>query len=240
MIKVTATRLKKNNVKPVISLVIFLLLLAFVLWAWFFVHNSRRFPVKKVNVSGNYSHIQASKIEDIVEPLVNKSLFSVDIKKIRHELMQLPWVKSAEVERMWPSQLLINLVEKTPLAVWNQRSLITASGDIFSPPLQTFPSALPQFNADVKYKMQVMKNYQAITRILSPLGLYIVQLDLTSDMLWRMKLSNGMDIMIGASQVIDRVQRFVDVYGHVFANKRRAKYIDLRYPNGLAVKWTDN
>jgi cell division protein FtsQ len=81
--------------------------------------------------------------------------------------------------------------------------------------------------------------YQDISKIISPLDLHIVQLSLTSDMLWRMRLNNGMDVMIGNKDVLLRIQHFVQVYDKVFADERQASYIDLRYANGLAVKWQD-
>lgn len=235
----TLTTTKRLSPRSIISFIIILLLFGGGMWFWHYLHNPNRFPIRTVKVSGEYQHASNQKIEKIVSPLVKKSLFSVNLTAIRKELMQLPWVKSVVVERMWPDELMIKLSEKIPLAVWNTKGLLSSRGKLFYPERATFPQTLPQFVGPKGKQAQMLSTYRQITRLISSLDLHIVQLVLSSDMLWRMKLSNGMDVMVGEQAVLPRIKRFVRVYNTVFADKRRAKYIDLRYADGLAVKWDD-
>ncbi len=55
----------------------------------------------------------------------------VDVDGIRAALMQYGWVKDARVSRRLPDQLVIDIVERTPAAVWQNRgelSLIDGEG----------------------------------------------------------------------------------------------------------------
>lgn len=55
----------------------------------------------------------------------------VDLDRIRDTLLQFGWVKDARVSRRLPDTLVVDLVERTPAAVWQQRgrlSLIDAEG----------------------------------------------------------------------------------------------------------------
>lgn len=216
-----------------------LLVLIFIMWFWHFLNNPEQFPIKTVKVYGQYQHASKEKIKKIVFPLIAQGLFAVKIKKIQSELLQLPWISHVEVERIWPSELMITLHEKQPIAIWNKTGLVTESGKLFYPEQNSFPNNLPRFYGADGEQQSMLATYHQLSKIIAPLGLHIIKLRLTSDMLWRMRLNNGMDVMIGGQNLDERVEKFAQVYNKVFADKRQAKAIDLRYPNGLAVKWSD-
>ena len=55
----------------------------------------------------------------------------VDLDRIREQLLQFGWVKDARVSRRLPDGLVVDVVERTPAAVWQQRgrlSLIDGGG----------------------------------------------------------------------------------------------------------------
>lgn len=55
----------------------------------------------------------------------------VDLDRIRENLLQFGWVKDARVSRQLPGGLVVDLVERTPAAVWQQQgrlSLIDGEG----------------------------------------------------------------------------------------------------------------
>lgn len=55
----------------------------------------------------------------------------VDLDRIRENLLQFGWVKDARVSRRLPDTLVVDLVERTPAAVWQQQgrlSLIDGEG----------------------------------------------------------------------------------------------------------------
>lgn len=48
-------------------------------------------------------------------------ILDIDLEEVRQKVSALPWVRSALVERHFPSGLRIVIVEKTPIAVWQNR-----------------------------------------------------------------------------------------------------------------------
>ncbi len=55
----------------------------------------------------------------------------VDLRGVREQLMQVGWVSDARVARRLPGTLVINIVERTPAAIWQNRGklvLIDADG----------------------------------------------------------------------------------------------------------------
>lgn len=67
----------------------------------------------------------------------------VDVDAIRAELLGYGWVKDARVSRRLPDQLVIDIVERRPAALWQNRqqlSLIDAEGTVLAPvPVDRMP-----------------------------------------------------------------------------------------------------
>ena len=64
-------------------------------------------------------------------------LVRVDTVGAQSRVAQLPWIESVQVYRSWPSAIVIEVVERTPVGVVEQgeaRRGIDASGVVFDPP----------------------------------------------------------------------------------------------------------
>jgi cell division protein FtsQ len=55
---------------------------------------------------------------------------------------------------------------------------------------------------------------------------------------FRLRLDNGIEVVVGREWDMQRMARMVAVYRHVLVNKAAdVERIDLRYTNGFAVAW---
>ncbi len=64
-------------------------------------------------------------------------VISVDTAASRDRVAQLPWVESVEVYRSWPNAIVVDVVERAPVAVVEEgevRRGVDASGVLFDPP----------------------------------------------------------------------------------------------------------
>ncbi len=85
-----------------------------------------------------------------------------------------------------------------------------------------------------------MDMFQHISEKISILNLAVVELDLTPRLAWYMRLNNGLQIVLGRDNIDTRLQRFIEAYAQLFANRvSDVDYVDLRYSNGFAVKWKE-
>jgi cell division protein FtsQ len=226
-----------SNQRLLISMIVVLLIVLLAAWGWHQLHSPKTMPIKIVKVTGHYPSTDKALIEKNLQPLVQQGLFSINIARLKARLEQMPWTKSVVVKRVWPDKLWVQLTQKKAIAVWDDNRLLSAKAKIFQPDKQSFPPDLPQFYA-VDNKAQALTDaYHKFSHILSTIHLHIAQLRLTSGMLWSVQLSNGMEVMIGDNHMVARLQRFTEVYSKIFTRKT-AKYVDLRYANGVAVKWT--
>lgn len=88
------------------------------------------FEVKKVEVVGA-DRINRLKVYDIALAQKDRSMAAVDLDEVRADLMRYGWIRDARVSRRLPDTLVIDIVERTPAAIWQndgRLSLIDETG----------------------------------------------------------------------------------------------------------------
>ncbi len=195
------------------------------------------FPITKVNVVG-LSHIDKEEVRQTLLPLVQRGFFAINIDTIRDRLQQMPWTDEIAVRRLWPDSIDIMVSEKIVAARWNHVSLLSTEGQLFIPKDASGIQGIPEFVGPDGQQITMLKYFVNINRILSPLHAKISYLELTPYFTWMLKLDNGMALKIGHNDILTRLNHFVKVYPKIVGERaEEVEYIDLRYPNGMAVKW---
>lgn len=199
--------------------------------------SSHYFPIKTVRVAG-VRHLDKNELKQTIAPLVECGFFSVNIEYIRDRLEQMPWVADSTVRRIWPDMIFISVSERKAAARWNKGSLLSSDGDLFDPEETTYPSSLVDFVGPSGMHITMLKYFVNINRILNPLHVKISYLELTPYYTWKVKLDNGLQLKLGNSDILTRLNHFVKVYSRIIGDRAGdVEYVDLRYSNGMAVKW---
>jgi len=89
----------------------------------------------------------------------------------------------------------------------------------------------------------VTRRYGSFAKIVAALGSPLERVVLTARFAWQLRLANGVNIMLGrdADAAEARLKRFVEVYESTpKLAGRKNEYVDLRYPNGFALRIGDS
>jgi len=103
------------------------------------------FEVKKVEVR-NVDKMNELKVYEIVLAQKDRSMPQVDLEELRRELTAFSWIADARISRQLPDTLIVDIVEREPMAVWEDRGrimLVDAEGVALEPsPGQIDPKML--------------------------------------------------------------------------------------------------
>lgn len=160
-------------------------------------------------------------------------LFSVDLEAARRGLEGLPWVRGAMVRRVWPDTLVIELEEHVPSADWNGLAMLNSHGEAF--PVKPLPG-LPRLVGPEGMEKEVASHYAEFTRVLAGHELEIATLRVDQRRAWQITLSDGVTVDLGRDRLADRLRRLVTYYPMVAIRMNALRRIDMRYPNGFAVR----
>jgi cell division protein FtsQ len=197
-------------------------------------------PIAKVSVRGELTYVDQQAVQARMAPFVEASFFKVDLDALRHDLEQMPWIAHVEARRIWPDQVMVRLDEQLPIARWGDEALLNNNGQAFAPDDLTQYEHLPQLYGPKRAQQRVMQQYQILSQMLRPLGFSIARLELRARGSWFVTTKQGVELLLGRDQVIEKMRRFTAIYQQALAQEsEKIARIDLRYANGLAVAWRE-
>lgn len=206
--------------------------------ALYWVLLPQHFPLTRVDLKGNFEKTSRAELEAAL-PRISGNFFAADLAEVRASVERLPWVRQVAVRRVWPGRLEISIEEHVALARWGtsdeMSALVNTYGERFQGKTQ---EALPSFIGPAGTQAELARRYASFTAIVAPLGTRIERVVLSPRHAWQLRLSNGLHLALGrdADLAESRLRRFVEVYPTV---KNKNEYVDLRYPNGFAVRVPD-
>ena len=194
----------------------------------------QHFPLTRVDLKGTLVRTTTAELEEAL-PRASGNFFAADLAGIRARVERLPWVRQVAVRRVWPGRLEISIEEHVALARWGDDALVNTHGERF---LGKTQEALPSFIGPAGTQAEVARRYGRFTAIVAPLGTKIERVVLSARHAWQLRLGNGLHLALGrdADLAETRLRRFVEVYPGL---KGKNEYVDLRYPNGFAVRVPD-
>ena len=209
-------------------------MLAACVGALYWVLQPQHFPLTRVDLKGSFEKTSKAELEAAL-PRISGNFFAADLAEVRASVERLPWVRHVAVRRVWPGRLEISIEEHVALARWGDDALVNTHGERF---LGKTQEALPSFIGPAGTQAEVAQRYANFTAIVAPLGARIERVVLSPRHAWQLRLSNGLHLALGrdADLAENRLRRFVEVYPAV---KNKNEYVDLRYPNGFAVRVPD-
>lgn len=202
--------------------------------------RSMHWPISVVRIDGDLERTGPEAVERIVTRRTRGAgFFSLDLSALRADLEELPWLRSADLRRIWPDTLHVEIDEHTAVARWNEEALISEDGTVFRPP-QLPLQPLPVLAGPEGQGSDMLRRLDELDRRLKSLDLAVNGLFQDERRAWRIELDNDIVLRLGRGDVEARLQRFMAVWPAVLVRKAdRIEAVDLRYPNGFAVAWRD-
>ena len=173
---------------------------------------------------------------------IDGNFFTIDLAALRARFERAPWIRRAEVRRVWPNRLEVAIEEHKPLARWSDGRLVNTFGELFSArlPDPDEREALLRFGGPEGTQRIVTERYDELERQLRRVAMRPQEVTLSERLAWSARLDNGITLLIGRDEgvaVMDRVSRWASVHPDVQSRlDERTEVIDLRYPNGFAIR----
>ncbi len=94
-------------------------------WIKNYYHSNQVLLLKNIVTQGN-GHLSQSNLMNLIGIDLGHRMMDIPVKKIEEDLEAHPWIAAAEVKRLFPSTLKIQIREKTPIAAFcNNRKGVT-------------------------------------------------------------------------------------------------------------------
>lgn len=227
--------------RKTIELLSTLIFTGLLVWTGSYLLDPGTLPIKQVRIEGKFRNLSTNTLQELVKDRVTGGFFNINVSAVRDILLTEPWVKDVSVHRVWPDSLLVYVTEQDAAAIWKQSGLLNKSGVLFIPGKETFPKNLPLLEGPDGTQALVMNKYLYIKNRLDKVNMKISVLQLNERRAWMFVTEEGIKVILGRKDFDERVTRFVELVAVSLGDKiRSAETIDMRYPNGFAVRWRQN
>jgi len=231
-----------------LSRLILVVTLLFALWTLGRAGAENLAPFGRVSVNGASQEETRVAAKAALDKL-RGGFFALDLDATQVQFEQLPWVRRADIRRVWPGQLAIVLEEHRAAAAWNDRALINTHGEVFAvTAMDKYLSRLPRLYAPEGTERETARRYGEFVAVAQPLGMRVEQIVVTARQSWRVRLngsggsgsagtvSGSVLVELGREHLSERLARFARFYPQAVATLGPITRADMRYPNGFAAQ----
>ena len=212
--------------------------------------RSPLFPLQEIVVRGALHNADREEIAGALDG-IGGNFFAADLAAVRGRLEQVGWVRRVDARRVWPDRIEVRVEEHVAFARWGQvegdlrsSGFVNTFGEPFAAEMDAAAQgALPLFAGPVGTEGEVARRFRRFAELLAPLGYKPERVVLTPRHAWQLRLGTGLQVELGRDgpePVEQRLQRFVEAFPDALAQLGRTRFerVDLRYPNGFALRVT--
>ncbi|MFN7038024.1 MAG: cell division protein FtsQ/DivIB [Alphaproteobacteria bacterium] len=183
----------------------------------------------------NYTNTKT--LMDVLQLKIGQPILSISINKLKQQLEQTNWVKYAVVERSFPNTLYIGIIEKTPIALWQNGGkffLIDETGAIINETnLKKFSNFIVLIGEDAplyaKALLEIITKDKSLFEKIS----YATRI---GERRWNVKFQNGLEIKLPEENPEAAWNYVIDLYNKKNLFGKSISNIDLRIANKLYIK----
>jgi cell division protein FtsQ len=197
------------------------------------------FAISDVQISG---HSQTSDIEILSALDLNgtSSLIGFDTVEARAKLVQLPWIASAEVTKLYPNGLSLKLEERKPFAIWQhdeELSLIEENGHVIAPFAHQEFASLPLVTGDgaEREAKLLVPAVAAIPELKSRVKAQM----LVAGRRWDIRLENGVTIQLPQGDPAEALAGLAKLDSATGLLSKDIETVDLRVAGQMVVRLSD-
>jgi len=190
-------------------------------------------------------YVDAVTVRSSALPRIRGNFFTADLLAVRAAFETVPWVQRASVRREWPNKLVVTVEEYKVLGTWGEAEgrLLSEDGFVFTANLAEaeVEGRLPELDGPDDSAREVAARLADMRSWLAPLQLTPQSLSLSPRYAWTARLNNGITLHLGRAHDRDLLKKRIDRFVHVYPQLSAAMpgqigSVDLRYPNGLALR----
>lgn len=176
----------------------------------------------------------------------SRNFFLVDLSVVRQAFESVEWVRRVQVRREWPNRLVVRIEEHAALGTWDEDQLLNSMGELFTANLGEAEvyGDLPSFRGPPGSEREVVARYYDFRQWFEALAMPPRNVTLSPRYAWTVQLNDGSEegltIEFGRERdpemLAERAARLTSAYPHLTARWPHLRRVDLRYPNGFALR----
>jgi cell division protein FtsQ len=212
--------------------------------------TSDMFRIEQIAVHGG-QHLSEKQLIELSDIRQGQNTFELDLDLIGRKIAENSWVREARVERIFPREVVISVVERQPVAIINLGYLyyLDSQGEVFkvldaADKLDFVIITGFDYQKVEQHDLQVAADLQQIVKLLADLQTrQLFSLDQISEIhrnqsgsLSLFTLDAGVKIRLGRDEFAKKIDRLERIYSQLKPRLPILDYIDLNVDEKVIVR----
>lgn len=199
------------------------------------------FVMRRVEPRGLH-HLDPMAVYDAAYDQQSIAMPLVDLDAIRRRLLRYGWVEDARVSRRFPDTLVVDIVERTPAAIWQNHghlALIDASGVVLAPvALDDMPDLPLVVGPDANRQIASLQALIAAAPQLKPM---IAGATWIGGRRWDIRFQSGETLALPEGDAAQRhaLTKFAGIDANATLLGKGYKRFDMRIPGKMTIRLSD-
>ncbi len=194
------------------------------------------FAVETIYLDGR-SRTTPEAVENALAIRQGDPMLTLSLRAARERLEAIPTVKAAVVERSLPSTLHVRLIEREPVAIWQNKqklALIDDTGAVMLDLEVAQYASLPLFIGEgvPEHVKEAMELRNASPEFASKID----HITRVGNRRWDVALKHGMNVRLPADGHMQAWTKFIQLHTATHVAERAIKVIDMRDPSRLVIQ----
>jgi len=201
-----------------------------------------QFDLQRIEVNGSLRHVSRTAIRAAIAGRLQGTFFTMSLAQTRAAFESIPWVAAASVRRVWPDRLVVTLVERHAVGLWNDGRVVADDGALFdvNPAEAELDGPLVDFSGPPQMAGEAVARLHSFDALLASLPASVAAIDISERASWTIRTNGGQTLELGRDvplgSVPARLAAIVTNYPTVVAQlSGNPARIDARYNNGFAA-----
>ena len=190
-------------------------------------------------VDGDFFYSSKDQLQTHLTAKLKDDFVRLDLGEIQRYLRENSWYRKVSVSRVWPASLKVEIEEEQPIARWGDMGFVNRYGEIVLSGDIKRIDHLPLLVGHSDDAYDIAKSYLTMSQVLVDYQLYITKLSVSENNDWLLEINHDFALALGDRNISARIERFLFLYEEQLAPLiRDVEGVDMRYQNGVAVKWS--
>lgn len=220
---------------------VFLVGLTVFLMVWGVKHYLAGDAVQRllVQIPAGTSRVSAAYVTQAAKPCLGAGWLAVNLDCVRRQVVNLPWIRSAHVYRVWPDAIGIAVRVEDPVARWGNHGLVDTAGHVFFPAQsQVASTRLPRLVGSLRSVNPLIRTLEKISKALASTSFHVARLKRDARGALSFTLQDGTRVVLGRQDPMVNLERFTKIVIPALGKRLdQARTVDMRYSNGFAVSY---
>lgn len=196
-------------------------------------------PWQTIRVYASSQQVTQHQVKIILASLLKGPMLSDRLNKLIEAFKANPWTQQVALTRKWPGVLELDLIERTPIAIWLDHEIVDSKGQRLALSLAQQPvGELPKLMGSEAMYQVILANFRALQPLLKQQNWQLSYLCWHPGHYWELKIAGGSRLLFFEANLVAQFGRFIELYPEILrVEKKTPQYIDFRYQDGnFAVK----